>query len=154
MYLPLISFIAFSILILLGYTLKQIFNSIYFREKKWKRFLGFKVFLDLQTLMKKLASEYDENFDTAESQIILFERDLKIWLISNNDKIWFVLDNGKKIKKRTVLRSDLKFKIEDFVDKPNYGKLFVENIEMPIIFDKSFSGSTITFIERLNNLKN
>ncbi len=115
--------------------------------------MGFKEFLDLQTLKKTLSSEYNENFDKAESQIILFEKDLKIWVISNNDKIWFVLDNGKKFKARSVFKSDLKFKAEDFGDKPKYGKLFVENVEIPIVFDKSFSGSTATFIERINNLK-
>ena len=122
--------------------------------KTWKRFLGFQEFLDFETLKTKLSTEHSENFDKAEFQIILFEDDLKIWIISNTDKFWFVFDDGVKLKSRSVLKTEFQFKLEEFTDKPNYGKMFVENIEMPIIYNKSFSGNTQNFETRIINLKN
>ena len=129
-------------------------HNLYMMTKKsFIRLLGISDFYDFESLKKILKIKTNIDFTSAEFHIILFESDLKIWVISNGNKFYFVLDDGINYKYREVNKDDFKYKIEDFENTDNYGRMLVDGVEFPIIYNKTFSGSTETFREKIETLK-
>jgi len=113
-----------------------------------------KDFKDINELRNILKRKYNLiNFDNAIVKIILTENKIKTWLFITEKDFWFVFDTKEKGKIFRVNKKKINYKIEEYVDSPNFGKMFIDEVTYPIIFDKSLTGSTETFINLIDKYK-
>ena len=98
---------------------------------------GKKDFKKLNQIKTKLKNKYaDADFEKSTVKIILDDNNLKTWLFITEKDFWFILDSGKLIKVYRTPRQGFKYTIEDFIQSQEFGRLFVDKIEFPIVFDK------------------
>jgi hypothetical protein len=133
---------------------RKIKNNVMDKEQKQ---LSDKDFYDLERIKIKLSILFgDDDFKTTVLHtIILNDNDLKTWIITTNKNIYFVIDNGSgEINPIKRSKPDFKYITQEYPSTPNYGKLFINGNDKPIIFNKAYSGDTRQFETFLDDIKN
>lgn len=116
--------------------------------------LNIRDFKDANRLLKILRQKFStiDNFDNVKVKIILNEKNLKNWLFITEKNFWFIIDNGRKGKIYHVSKNEFNFNPEEIEE--GFANLLIPSISYPIMFDKTLTGSTSSFINYLNTNKN
>lgn len=93
------------------------------------------------------------DFSNAIVKIILTENKIKTWLFITENDLWFVFDILSKGKIFRVPKKDFDFKIEEYIETPQFAKMYIDKVTYPIVFDKTYTGNIETFTQLLNKYK-
>lgn len=115
------------------------------------RILGFKDFLRQSEVLKELINEYTDDFTKAESILFAKNPEMRLWMISTDNNIYFILDNGISLDVvYTTKKGELSFSIQD---GEKIAELYLTNTDYKLPIDKNITGGTEKILNILNNYK-